>query len=65
VTTTNRYSTEYDVTLDVLAALEGWAGLCGGEAIYVERVDEKTDATNTLVLTLDNGDRYEVRVRQA
>jgi hypothetical protein len=56
-------TTEKDVALDILAALDMFAGSVGDDGVVIDEVTESADAKATLNLTLSNGDRYEIRVR--
>ena len=55
-------TTEKDVVLDVIAALDMYAGSIGNDNVVIDAVDE--GERETIVLTLSNGDRYELRVRE-
>jgi hypothetical protein len=57
------FTTEHDVALDVLAALEMYAGTCGSDETEIESVIE-TNVTNTLLVTLSNGDTYTIQIRE-
>jgi hypothetical protein len=57
------FTTERDVALDVLAARERSAGTCGSDETEIESVIE-TNVTNTLLVTLSNGDTYTIQIRE-
>ena len=56
-------TTEHDVALDVLAALEMYEGSCGSEATTIDDVIESGERKDTLIVTLSNGDSYWLQVR--
>ncbi len=55
------HTTERDVSLDLLAALEMYGGLCGSEETTIESVGP--GERDTIVLVLSNGDEYRLTVR--
>ena len=59
------FTTEDDVALDVLAALDYFGGLVGGEATTIDELQISPDDRATILLTLSNGDKYELRVRES
>jgi hypothetical protein len=54
-------TTEKDVTLDLIAALEMYAGTMGSDETVIDEVAE--GERNTVRVTLSNGEVYELRVR--
>lgn len=54
-------TTVRDVTLDVVAALDMYEGLMGGEDTSIERVGPG-ERDESVVLVLSNGDEYRLRV---
>lgn len=56
-------TTESDVALDTVAALDMYAGAFGSEGTTIEAVDT-TDDARTVRVTLSDGAVYELRVRQ-
>jgi hypothetical protein len=56
-----RYTTERDVALDLVAALDMYSGLMGSESTSIELVGP-SHRDDALVIQLDNGDTYELRV---
>ena len=59
------YTSALDVTLDTVAALEMFQGNYGGEDVTIEAVEQSARDRETVVVTLSNGDKYELRVREA
>lgn len=55
-------TTENDVTLDILAALDMYEGTCGSEETTIDDV-APGERDGTIALTLSNGDVYEIQVR--
>lgn len=56
-------TTEHDVALDVLAALEMFAGTVGSESTTIDSITEVRGTHATLTIALSNGDKYALRVR--
>lgn len=54
-------TTVRDVTLDVVAALDMYDGLLGGEDVSLERVGPGA-RDESIVLVLTNGDEYRLNV---
>lgn len=64
---TETFTTEVDVALDLAAALDMYHGLFGSECTSIESVDTALiDAPrwNRVIVTLSNGDQYEIRVER-
>lgn len=53
-----------DVALDLVAALDLYDGLFGGDDVTIEVVAQSTNDRESVTVTLSNGDRYELRVRE-
>jgi hypothetical protein len=58
-------TTERDVAHDVLAALDMFSGAVGSEETVIDQLDLVSGSRNGVVITLSNGDRYELTVRPA
>ncbi len=58
-------TTQQDVALDILAALEMYTGLCGSETTTIEKMETVTEYRNqdSFTVILSNGDEYTVAVR--
>ena len=57
-------TTEEDVTLDVIAALDMYEGMIGDDGVIIDQVRESPDGRNTVRLWLSNGEVYDLRVRE-
>jgi len=57
-------TTEKDVTLDVIAALDMYEGMIGDGGVIIDQVNESPDGQNTVRLWLSNGEVYDLRVRE-
>ena len=55
-------TTEHDVVLDTVAALDMFAGSFGADNVVIDNVEE--GERNTVLVTLSNGEKYELRVRE-
>ena len=55
------YTTVRDVTLDVVAALDMYSGLLGGEDTRIEKVGPGA-RDESVVIVLSNGDEYRLTV---
>lgn len=56
------YTSERDVALDLVAALEMYEGLMGSDETSIEAVEPAE--RERVIITLDNGDKYELTVRE-
>jgi hypothetical protein len=62
VTDTDRiYTTENDVALDLIAALDMYDGSFGAEETTIDKIGE--GERGTVVIVLSNGDEYRLTVR--
>jgi len=57
-------TTEKDVTLDVIAALDMYEGSIGDDGVIIDEVNESPDGQNTVRLWLSSGEVYDLRVRE-
>lgn len=56
------HTTEHDVTLDLIAALDSYDGLCGSEDTTITTIGE--GQRDSIVIVLSNGDEYRLTVRR-
>ena len=59
--TDEQVTTERDALLDTVAALDMYTGGFGAESVTIEKV-EPTERDTRALVTLSNGEVYEVRV---
>lgn len=57
-------TTELDVTLDTVAALDMFQGTFGSDTDVIESVEQSALDRCTVIVTLSGGDKYELRVRE-
>lgn len=58
----NIETTESDVNLDILAALESYDGLCGSESTTIESI--APGEHDSIVIVLSNGNEYRLITRR-